>query len=144
MQIVDRKVCPVDPPKFSEEFRTAKQVHCEHTIARETSVPAAKRNASRISAATRLAKLWKQVGPVNSVSAVLCRNSSTATSEHNIAIELGQVWANTFSKIEGVPSQAFEFRKKMCSPWDVAFISPPCVGEIVPLVQMVFLSPYFL
>ena len=62
-------------------------------------------------------------------------NGRTVTSETDIANELGQVWARTFSKVEGVPPQAFDFLRKFCSPWDFANILPPSVGDFDEFIK---------
>ena len=88
--------------------RVAKQQNLEFEIQREASAPPEKRNSSKVSAATRPAKLWRSIGPVNSIAAI-SSDKGVLTHEADKAHELGCVWARTFSKVGGVSREATFF-----------------------------------
>ena len=71
----------VEPVTFAREVREGMANRHARTIQVETSRPERLRNSSKISAATRLAKLWRSLAPVQSLPAILCLDGSIARTE---------------------------------------------------------------
>ena len=118
----------IEPACFAEEFRVAKQQNLEYKIQREASAPPpGNKNSSKISAATRLAKLWRSTGPVNSIAAI-SSDRGVLTLEADKAQELGCIWARTFSKVGGVSLEASAFLDAQKTKWQFRSILPPGVG----------------
>lgn len=117
-----------DAAAFSNEYRIAKLEHCNRLLEYETKQQPSKPNASKISAAARMSKLWKAVSPSNHVSSVLRADGSETNSIQDMASELGSSWAPTFSKVDPVPPEGFAFLKDFSSPWSMDGVHPPCVG----------------
>ena len=119
-----------DAKLFSDLFAAAKREHFDKTISREVSKPKNRQNTSKITAAARLAKLWRMSGAANSVTAVLTENGSTAHDPHSIVLEVGAVWARTFSEAGILPSEAYEFLSSLNVSWPCADVKPPSMEAI--------------
>ena len=113
----------VEPVTFAQEVREGMANRHARTIQVETSRPERLRNSSKISAATRLAKLWRSLAPVQSLPAILCLDGSIARTESDKACELGGVWGCTFSNIEDIPPEGLQFLQSV-APWPLSDIAP--------------------
>ena len=115
------------PAAFELEIRHAKSKQLADSIQHEHDRD--KPNFEHISASTRLAKLWKNLGATQSIPAILCTNGEVAWSDVDKARELGGVWSHTFSVYQDVPPEALSFLSKIKSPWPLSGIHPPLTAD---------------
>ena len=124
-------VMSVNPVDFALDFASSKKSQLDKVIHCEISKPKQKQNKSRISAAMRLAKLWRASGPVNSVAAIISESGETLTEHDDIGLEVGQVWGRTFAKTTPLPNEALDLLKSKSILWSMDFVHPPSV-DVLP------------
>ena len=131
--VVGERVLPVDAHDLTLEFREHKTAHFQHLITFQLDKP--KPNHSKISAATRLAKLWRTLSPVQSIPAIMSREGVKCTKVHDKATELGRVWAGTFSISEGIPEAALTFLSKLGIKWPLSDTPAPLIADFVSFIK---------
>ena len=120
--------------EFAEEFRVCKSSNFSSQISRESAKK--QTSASKISAATRLSRLWNANAPANCIAAIVRSDGSLAVAPLEVLEALRTGWFGTFSRPSPPHPRADSFLRSNKPAWDFSSAHPPSPQDFFVLFKV--------